>query len=413
MAGNEEILKYTIDKAGAEQSLGELAEKQKQVTAGSAKEADSLDKLTTAERKGADATGELVRQKDKLGSVVNTLGGRFGGLLGNLGNVVELFLSGSKAVVGFGAALAGLTAGIAIIQKIRAELAALVKEQEEAVDQLEKTKAAAEGAQDSMLETLRRFAAATPRNEDAVGEMRRQIERQGFTRGQATSLAPFAVLEGLTPGQAALAAQLDVMGFNFEKPGDIGATIDFLRENRPDVLKVAEEQVASFQQTQVGMGRIAKAEAQPHGAVAVPPVERTRRALIESGVIPKSTTAGTFGTMAKAAQRNKERLDKLLEIQRGIEEGKKRGEVFMDDVMLAAQITAAEDAFDGVQNAIVLRLQRERARGTTAPPVRSVPVDDIPPLLPPQVARRPGGSKCRRSVQRIAEQKVRGANDHG
>ena len=98
MAQKKEVLRYEAEISDAEQKIGKLGEV----------EEAALGKGKKKSEEAASATEDLTKQKEKLGAAVRMTGAQFGGAVGDIGNLVELMQTGSKAAIGFGAALAGL-----------------------------------------------------------------------------------------------------------------------------------------------------------------------------------------------------------------------------------------------------------------------------------------------------------------
>ncbi len=127
MSSSPEIMSYKLDITDVEAKAARMQDLLGKIASGRAAkqdtselekqllgEMDALSKSTGKTKEAESAIQTLVRQKEKLGSVVSVLGGQFGGIVGQLGNIVELFVSfGAAAVVPAAtvASLAALTLG--------------------------------------------------------------------------------------------------------------------------------------------------------------------------------------------------------------------------------------------------------------------------------------------------------------
>jgi len=69
----------------------------------------AVGKVAAKHKAAEGAAAGLLHRKRELASVVEILGGKFGGLIGQLGHLISLLFSGSIAAVGLGAALGAIT----------------------------------------------------------------------------------------------------------------------------------------------------------------------------------------------------------------------------------------------------------------------------------------------------------------
>ncbi|MFH1730335.1 MAG: hypothetical protein ABIF82_01640 [Planctomycetota bacterium] len=277
------------------------------------KELDGLGKLAAQEKKAAGSTEELTKQKEKLGAAVRVMGGQFSGAVGDVGGLVELLMSGQRAAIGFGGALAGLTAVISVVGYIRAEFAKLREEQEKLDESYKTLKTSFAGASDAMGDTLQRYGALNAETEKAAGNIRRQIERAGFKRETAVTVAPLAAMEQMTADEAILAAQLQAMGVALE-PGQVKKTIAELQQRRPGVIAGAREQIAALGETEVGGRRRFITKAQRFGAVERTPEELTVDAMRENEIRVR-TKEGVREARAGDIERAEELRLRITELQ--------------------------------------------------------------------------------------------------
>lgn len=217
MADQKEILRYEFDITDVEAKTAKLRQMMDEIKAKRGagedtseleaqfhKEADALGRSTQATKQASGATEDLVRQKDKLANVVSLVGGQFGGLVGQLGNVVELIMRGGKAAIGFGVALVALAAGAKVFRDIKAAAEEAAKAQErynEAVRAGQSLKLTETQAMASQLET---WGARTEANVKAAEEMHRRLRKDyGTPTGLAAQTASLAVAAGLSVEDAA------------------------------------------------------------------------------------------------------------------------------------------------------------------------------------------------------------------
>ena len=264
-----------------------------------AKEFDGLANVIRQQEKAGASTEDLLKQRERLGAVVRSLGGSFSGLIGDLGGVIELLMSGSGAAVAFGGALAAVGAVSAVINRVKTEMAELRKEQEAIAKNAREMKAEFLGPQEQMAAVLQRFGGLTPETEAASGEMRRRLERNaGFDRGQATAVSPLAVLSGMSVEDTELAAQLLVSGVQFDSPDEMQKAVARLK-SQPEALAGVQRQIQTLPLTEKGKRVRAAAAAQPYGAVRQTETELA---------FETARGAGAIGTDVSFEQ-FKERLD--------------------------------------------------------------------------------------------------------
>jgi hypothetical protein len=275
MAGEEEILKFTIDKSDADAKLADLEQRLENLKAKQAagqdtseleaqfaKEADGLERIAKREKEGAGATEDLVKQKEKLTAVISSLGGQFSGLAGNLGSVIELMLKGSHTAIGLGAALAAITLAISLYQKLKDSIKESVEEQQrlnEAVAEGNR-EAAERGA--TLAEQLLSRGGIT-RFEDASRMADALSKGYGFRPEQAQAAAALGTMAGVSVEDAAVLAVARIQGVQLATPEDAQR---FLAQARPEVLDWYREQAEAFRTTEAAQAeRLRAAVAAPTG----------------------------------------------------------------------------------------------------------------------------------------------------
>jgi hypothetical protein len=220
----DEILKYRMDISDVEataQRLNELLEQirakreqgedtselERQVT----KELDAVGKVTSKEKEAAGATEELVKQKERLGSTVRMLGGRFSGFLGDLGGVIELLIQGGKHAIAFAAGLAGITVAIAAVQRLKRALEEATKAQEDLNQKTLEYKATAIQQGTSLADQLLAMG-ASERFDDAARMATSLVKQWGLSPAAAEQAAGMATVLGLSGTEAGMLAVAQIQG---------------------------------------------------------------------------------------------------------------------------------------------------------------------------------------------------------
>ncbi len=262
----KEILRYSLDlsevESGAarlQQLIGEIGRRKAagQETLGLEeqlqREVAALGRLAPQTKQAASATDELLKNKERLASVVGLLGGQFGGLVSQLSNVIALAGTGGKLLLGFGGALAVVTVGIELYQRFSASI-------KEAVEQQQKMNAALDEANmsrlpqaESIAAELAKSGAATAENVNAANALDVKLrERFGLPAAVSRNIAAQSVAAGI--GDVEQAAQLAVLSMR-------GAKVD-----SPDAARRAMEVV---QQQGTGADLLAEAQefSQTPGAI--------------------------------------------------------------------------------------------------------------------------------------------------
>jgi len=294
MPGEEEILKYTLDIGDVEakgQRLQELLEQIKakraakedtsELEAQVGKEIDGLGKLADKEQEAAGTTEELTKQKDKLSSVMRVLGSQSAGMVGDLGGVVELLMQGGKNALMFGGALAGITAGVMAVQKLRDALRE-AREEQEKLNQaaLEATLGAVErggplAAQLLALGGIEQF--------DEAARMFDSLRKAyGFKPGEAAQPAALATMAGLSVEQAGM---MQIAMGRGAQVGTAAEAQQLFATMQPDVAAELRGQLAGYaklQQQRIEAG-VAQEEI-PTGA-QLTPIQALYRKLDRLGVL--------------------------------------------------------------------------------------------------------------------------------
>ncbi len=273
-----------------------------------AKELDGLGKLVDKDDEASHATKELLSQKEKLGAVVRSLGGQFSGMIGDLGGVVELLISGSKAAMMFAGALAGITALTALVGKLKQEWQEVVDKQREAIEAWRQMRQAALEPQQQMADTLARFGALTAETERAAVTLAgRIVKSTGVEPQAAIAVAPLALLAGVGTEDAALAAQLVAVGESIDTPEALKRALSRLKA-QPQRLEALQRQLAALPETATGKTRIRWAK--DHLRPVMPTTEELAyEAARARGIIPTDMSFAEF----------KERADKVRALHEALE----------------------------------------------------------------------------------------------
>ena len=298
MGEQREVLRYELDITDVESKTRKMEELLVQLKAKRAagddtseleaqisREADSLTNVTKAWRRCGDATEDVIRQKDKLAQTVSLLGGRFGGLVGQLGSVAELLVSAGRAAIGFTVALAGVTGVIAIYQKLRDELRKTVEEQERLNEAQRQGKREQMGTAATIAEGLADLGAGGRANEDAAWDMKRELMRQyGFSPEEAQRAAVMATAAGIgRPEEAAALSGLMRSGARVASGEDARRAVAAAQEGGEYARALKAVQARG--QGEAARRYKAQGEVMPANAPHLTPEELLYEALVSEGKI--------------------------------------------------------------------------------------------------------------------------------
>ncbi|MFH1749111.1 MAG: hypothetical protein ABIG44_18930, partial [Planctomycetota bacterium] len=308
MADEHEILKYQLDITDVESKAQRILELQQQIATARAageqtnelesqlnKEIESLGKLGEQEKKAVSTTDELTRSKDKLANTVTLVGGRFGGMIGQLGGVVELLASGGKAAI----ALAGALAGLAIGNKIFAGIEEAARKATEAQKALNEAILAsqygkyAEAAE--IGEKLAGHGARTPENMQAAQQMAGRLGLTwGVAQGERTSVAALATAAGVgSPQDAAVLATMIRRGVQLDTPEKARDALNIARKEGVYDALLAE----ANRSAQDAASRHERVKAAAPGArtpAGMRPVHEAYDAMRATGRLPEDMTRSDF-----------------------------------------------------------------------------------------------------------------------
>lgn len=332
----DEILKYSLDITEVEAKTQRLSELLAQIKAKRGagedtseleqmygKELAGLEAIVPAQKRTAGGAEELLRQKEKLANVVQLLGGRFGGLVGQLGGVTELLLAAGPAAAGTAAALAGVTALIAGYQAYRKEIDETIAKEKELRD--------ARLAQSE--KALQRVVALEGGFDKVGGATRAEVEeakrldlaaREQLGVTISPEVLARAIKEGLGDVGEIATADLLIRQYGATVPQE-GGLAALLQGMGPDAYREARRQVEA--ERYLERGKLTQAAARPED-YSVSPEERAFVALRERGALPKemaefSAFMEAFKAGVPLAQQAVER-----ERRRELETGAREAEFF-------------------------------------------------------------------------------------
>lgn len=218
MAEQREVFKVDFDVSDVERKLARVRELMEQISAGRAAGGDvtrferelevefqSMGKLGQATRDTGGATGDLIKQKEKLASVVGLLGGRFGGTIGQLGNMVELLLLGGGAAAGFAGVLAGATGLIVAMSSLKEK----TEEANRALSEYESRMQGVLGQTvpaEALSKGLMKHGALGAGSDRATAELYLEMLGSGVPSEMALPIAPLAHIAGAGAADAAAVA---------------------------------------------------------------------------------------------------------------------------------------------------------------------------------------------------------------
>lgn len=226
MAEEREILRYEFDISDVESKVVRLKQLQEEIagkrqeggdTSGLEqelmREVDGLTQLRRKQNEASHSTEELTRQKEKLANVVNLVGGSFGPLVGQLGDVVELMMSGGTAAMGLGGAMAGLAAISVAAETLRDRLAEANAEVEKLAEAKRKLIGGEAGNVEQIESSLLGMGALEAGRAEEVYKYAQGLRAQyGVPEDLAFGVAPAAFVAGASPEQAGMIALASAAG---------------------------------------------------------------------------------------------------------------------------------------------------------------------------------------------------------
>lgn len=255
-----EILRYELDLADVEakaQRLRLLTEQMREATSKGQDtgelqkqmqgELDGLASMGIEQKKAATSTEELIRQKEKLTSVVSLLGGSFGGAVGQIGNMIQMLMAANPATLGLAAGLAGLTLGVQVYHSLAEEA------EKAAAAQRAYNDAVAAGqnlrAKDAagVAEQLAGWGVRTNENILASMELGQNLQsRWGVPQARAAQAGALAAAAGLGEEDAARLAVLLSHGAKIDSPTQAREALRLAEEaGKSDLLLSVAQQNAS------------------------------------------------------------------------------------------------------------------------------------------------------------------------
>lgn len=222
MAGQPEVMRYELDITDVQAKAARIQDLLGKIASGRARgvatdelerqlenEFNALAKSTGKTKEAQSSIEQLIKQKEKLGSVIAILGGQFGGFVGQLGNVAELFINLGRAAVLPAAVIAGVTLLAKLWHDASEEARKAREEQDKLAAAEERRRQAGRNAQASIAEKAREFGVAGI--SQAAAERSRELQE----RGLVAEFADFqAILEamGYAPDDAAAAMRGKMVG---------------------------------------------------------------------------------------------------------------------------------------------------------------------------------------------------------
>ncbi|MCC6360401.1 MAG: hypothetical protein IT450_16805 [Phycisphaerales bacterium] len=210
------------------------------------KEMEGLSKSTGKTREAQTALDGLLRNKEKLSSVVAILGGQFGGMIGQLGNVAELFTSVGSATSLATMAAAGGAAGVAALATWWRMAADAARAYNDEVDRkaARESSASQKGEQEiaemaQLREAAGLFGGARTPTERAVGLRREQ--------GIPKDTAAFGVLAQELAGLSADDREAVMAGFLVTgRTAKLGSNRDESLQQINRLVRVGRENIPAF-----------------------------------------------------------------------------------------------------------------------------------------------------------------------
>lgn len=332
MAGEKEVLRYEIDDAGLSGKVDAIKAKLSQVTEAKArgedttvleselsKELESLGAVGKELNKNAGLTGELTKKKEQLAAILNLVGSGLGQEASQLLNMVQLVATGSKYVIGFGAALLGLGTAVGVYRAIAAAQQEAIDKQKQLNDGVTAYKEAWAPVAQKIDEALLKMGALSQETSKAAFETARTLGRQGIPAELAVGAAAVATAAGMTSEQAAQLAIARAQGAQVETPAEAKDVLGRLTDE--DRRRIAEQlrqlpETAAGREARAGLGQAVTPTPRP--------AEEARRRAEALGIVPKGTTQSEFEAMVEKARTAEARAMDALRAAGGIQTGEEQ-----------------------------------------------------------------------------------------
>lgn len=332
MAGEKEVLRYEIDDAGLSGKVDAIKAKLSQVTEAKArgedttvleselsKELESLGAVGKELNKNAGLTGELTKKKEQLAAILNLVGSGLGQEASQLLNLVQLMNTGSKYVIGFGAALLGLGAAVGVFRAIAAAQQEAIDKQKQLNDGVTAYKEAWAPVAQKIDEALLKMGALSQETSKAAFETARTLGRQGIPAELAVGAAAVATAAGMTSEQAAQLAIARAQGAQVETPAEAKDVLGRLTDE--DRRRIAEQlrqlpETAAGREARAGLGQAVTPTPRP--------AEEARRRAESLGIVPKGTTQSEFDALVERARDAEARAMDALRAAGGVQTGEER-----------------------------------------------------------------------------------------
>lgn len=326
MAEEKEILRYELDLADVEAKAQRLRILTEQMRAATAKgenteelqqqiqgEVNALASMGAEQKKAASTTEELIRQKEKLTSVVGLLGGSFGGTVGQIANMIGMLVAANPAIAGVAAGLAALTVGIQIFKSIQDEAKKATEEQERYNAAVAKGQELRGQVAAGVADRLASWGRRTPESVRSGLELQQRLgENWGVPESDATKVAALAAGAGMGEEDAAVLRVLIAQGANIETPEQAQRAIAELRRSGKHGAALglahqwASDQVGTAERVRASApGRVTQPEMRPEQA-AYAALQAQPGGLAASG-LPADMTFDQFRDVVLA----RERMDEL------------------------------------------------------------------------------------------------------
>jgi len=269
VATEKEVLRYELDVTDVEIKAQRLAAlvaefKAKRAAGGDMSELEAamqremggVERVAGKQKEAASATAALTHHKRELASVVGILGGRFGGLVGQLGSLISLLFSGSVAAVALGAALAAITVVENLWKRFTAEIERARVALEKFKLSYDKVALGQAGSAETIQKGLSELTVYSPERFQAAFAYYGELMKLGVEQEKAATVAAPGLVAGVTPARAAAAV---VTGVDIKTAEDMQRITKEL-EAHPAALKEMEGRVAQLPRTAVGARAVLEGE---------------------------------------------------------------------------------------------------------------------------------------------------------